>query len=125
MKRIATLSLSVILGAAAPGTFAQSGGMGNHDAKGMDMKSMDMKRVEADKKGMTTTHRGTGVVKNINTADGVVTLAHGPIKTLNWPAMTMGFKLEDKAWLSKIKPGDKVEFTFVQVDRSYVITGMK
>jgi Cu(I)/Ag(I) efflux system protein CusF len=39
-----------------------------------------------------------------------VTIAHDPIKALNWPAMTMPFKVADKALLAKVKVGAKVRF---------------
>ncbi len=121
MKRFATLCLSLVLGLGAPTVaFAQAS-----DTKGMDMKGMDMKGMATEKSASTTTHKGTGVVKNINAGDGIVTLVHEPIKSLSWPAMTMGFKVKDKVLLDKVKPGDKVEFTLVQAGKDYVITSMK
>lgn len=53
---------------------------------------------------------GTGVVKKIDAKTGSVTIAHDPIKALNWPAMTMPFKVADKALLAKVKVGAKVRF---------------
>ena len=134
MKRTATLSLLIALSVVTPnGVLAQSSDMNKKDTKGMDMNSMDMKSMDMkamDEKGMAmskkaTTHKGVGVVEKIDATDGVVTLAHEPIKSLNWPAMTMGFKVKDKTLLDKVKPGDKVEFTLVQTGKDYVITGMR
>ena len=90
---------------------------------GMDMKGMDMK----DMKGMNmeaapATHSGTGTVKKIDVAKGVVTLAHGPIASLRWPAMTMSFELKDAALAKGIKVGDAVDFELVRSQDSYVIT---
>ncbi len=34
------------------------------------------------------THKMTGVVKELDPAKGRVTLAYGPVKSLNWPAGT-------------------------------------
>ena len=53
---------------------------------------------------------GTGVVKKIDAKSGSVTIAHDPIKALNWPAMTMPFKVADKALLAKMKVGAKIRF---------------
>ena len=53
---------------------------------------------------------GTGVVKKIDAKSGSVTIAHDPIKALNWPAMTMPFKVADKAVLDQMKVGAKVRF---------------
>ena len=49
---------------------------------------------------------------------GQVTLAHGPVKSLNWPSMTMAFDVRDKTLLNKLAMGKKVEFQFVQEGRS-------
>ncbi|MBA4011836.1 MAG: hypothetical protein C0481_08225 [Phenylobacterium sp.] len=53
---------------------------------------------------------GTGVIKKVDAKTGSVTIAHDPIKALNWPAMTMPFKVADKALLAKVKVGAKVRF---------------
>src|SRR5260221_164992 len=55
-------------------------------------------------------HRGTGKVLSLDAASGHVELAHDPIASLQWPAMSMGFQAEDKGQLASIKPGDRVEF---------------
>jgi Cu(I)/Ag(I) efflux system protein CusF len=121
MKRSATLVLFVALSAVVPTvSFGQAGDLNKKGSSAMDMKDMGM-----NKKAATTTHKGVGVIKDINAADGVVTLAHEPIKSLNWPAMTMAFKVKDKSLMDKIKPGDKVEFTLVQVGKDYLITRVK
>lgn len=80
---------------------------------GMDMKSM---KTEVS----PVTHRGTGTVKKIDT--GMVTLSHGPIAILHWPAMTMRFKLKDAALAKGIKVGDVVDFELVQSGSNYVVT---
>lgn len=53
---------------------------------------------------------GTGVVKKVDAKSGTVTIDHGPIKALNWGAMTMPFKVADAALLSGLKVGAKVSF---------------
>jgi Cu(I)/Ag(I) efflux system protein CusF len=39
--------------------------------------------------------------------------------------MSMGFKVGDPKLLGKLKKGDKIQFTFVQSGRDYVITSVK
>ncbi|WP_370190936.1 efflux RND transporter periplasmic adaptor subunit [Qipengyuania sp.] len=58
------------------------------------------------------TYRATGTIKSI-TARGV-TLRHGPVPALEWPAMTMTFASEGPAQLRGFKSGDRVAFTFEQ-----------
>jgi Cu(I)/Ag(I) efflux system protein CusF len=70
-------------------------------------------------------HQATGVVKSVDLAKSSVTLAHDPVKSLKWPAMTMPFTVKDKALLDKLQPGKKIEFEFVQQGRNYVITSVK
>jgi Cu(I)/Ag(I) efflux system protein CusF len=70
-------------------------------------------------------HQATGVVKSVDPAKNTVMLAHDPVKSLKWPAMTMGFTVKDKALLDKLQPGKKVQFEFVQQGRNYIITSVK
>lgn len=56
------------------------------------------------------TVQGTGVVKGVNPKAGTVTLHHGPIVALKWPAMTMTFKATPEA-VKAAKTGKSVSFT--------------
>lgn len=75
--------------------------------------------------GAQTAHKASGVVKNVDPKAGTVTIAHGPIKSLQWPAMTMTFAVKDKALLGKLAQDRKVEFEFVQQGSDYVITSAR
>ena len=70
-------------------------------------------------------HQGTGVVKRIDAAKGVVSLKHGPVKSLNWPGMTMDFNVRDPKLLAGVKPDQQVKFEFVEDKGRYVITSIK
>ena len=116
MKRLIVLSAVLALSIAMiPLSFAQ--GMG-----GMDMKGMDMGK---DKKSKDKVHKGSGTVKKVDPAGGKVTIAHGPIPTMKWPAMNMTFTVKDKALLGKFSQDKKVEFEFVEQGSDYVITSAK
>lgn len=67
-------------------------------------------------------YQAAGVVKKIDAANGKVTISHGPVKSLNWPAMTMGFSVKDPKVLGKLAPEAKIQFQFVQQGSEYVIT---
>lgn len=88
-----------------------------------DMKGMDMNKAPAAT--AQSTHKAVATVKNVDPSEGTVTLAHEPVKSLNWPAMTMGFKVADKKLLDKLSKGSKVEVEFMQVDKDYVLTSVK
>jgi Cu(I)/Ag(I) efflux system protein CusF len=89
------------------------------------MKDMDMKGMKSDKKAEDRSHKGTGIVTNIDRTGGKVTLKHDPIKSLNWPTMTMAFAVKDRAMLDKLAKDKKVEFEFVQQGQQFVITSIK
>ncbi|CAN7762820.1 efflux RND transporter periplasmic adaptor subunit [Pseudorhodoferax sp. LjRoot39] len=57
-------------------------------------------------------HVGDGKVESVE-ADGI-TISHGPIASLKWPAMTMGFSKPTPKAFADIKPGDTVRFEFRQ-----------
>lgn len=51
-----------------------------------------------------------GLVKKIDKAAGEVVIQHGQLDSIGMPPMTMAFGVADKAWLSKLKAGDKIKF---------------
>lgn len=64
--------------------------------------------------GATPVHKGQGTVEDIDAGAGTVTITHGPIPDLKWPAMTMEFQVSDKALLKSVKPGQSVAIDIVQ-----------
>lgn len=67
-----------------------------------------------------------GLVKKVDKPGAKVTIAHGALANLGMPAMTMVFRVKDKAWLDQMKNGDKIRFladdvngnlTIVKVDK--------
>ncbi|HEY8326902.1 MAG TPA: efflux RND transporter periplasmic adaptor subunit [Rhodanobacter sp.] len=55
-------------------------------------------------------HKAEGKVESV-APDGV-TISHGPVATLQWPSMTMGFAKTSPDAFADIKPGDQVRFEF-------------
>ncbi len=88
-----------------------------------DMKGMDMTKKPAASSEQK--HKGVGTVKQVDPKAGIVTLAHEPVKSMNWPSMTMGFKVKDKMLFDKLAQGKKVEFEFVQEGQDYIVTSVK
>jgi len=60
------------------------------------------------------THHGDGSVESVDAARASVMLAHAPIASLKWPAMSMEFRVKDPALLLTMKPGQKISFDFVE-----------
>lgn len=140
MKLVSTATLIAALSFSAA-TFAQPGDMGNMkmECKGMqncmDMKDMDAKNCQSMMKGMdakgtakaakSTAHEADAVVKELDATQGKVTLAHGPVKSLGWPAMTMAFAVKDKTLFDKLAVGTKVHVGFKKEGDEYVVTSVK
>lgn len=68
-------------------------------------------------------HQATGVVRKID--KNKVTIQHGPVQSLSWPAMTMAFTVKDKALIDRLGKDKKVDFEFRQEGKDYVITAVK
>lgn len=122
---MAALMIALTLGAGAALAQQKMGDMKDMGMQKMDgMKSMDMGGQKA-MPGAQTTHKGVGVVKKLDAGGGSVTFDHEPVKSLDWPAMTMTFAVKDKMLLDKLTVGKKAEFEFVQDGKGYVVTGVK
>ena len=52
---------------------------------------------------------GEGSVTEIDEAEGKITIDHGPIPAVGWPAMTMAFAADEES-LGKVSVGDRVTF---------------
>ena len=56
---------------------------------------------------VATIAKAEGTVESINA--GKITIAHGPVDALKWPAMTMAFNAT-REQLASVKVGQKVQF---------------
>lgn len=66
-----------------------------------------------------------GEVRKVDSAQGKVTLRHGPLENLAMPAMTMVFKVADPKMLDGLKEGDKVKFTADKVNGAFTVTAIQ
>ena len=108
------MKLSVLVAAAsllaATGAWAQAG----HDHSGHAMPTTA--------KAPAGQMDNSGEVRRVNADAKKITIAHGPLKAYDMPAMTMPFAVKDPALLTKIKPGDKVRFALEKAGDDLVIT---
>jgi Cu/Ag efflux protein CusF len=58
-----------------------------------------------------TAASASGIVQSVDPKARTVTIAHGAVASLKWPAMTMSFKTGDVD-LTSVKAGDHVSFEF-------------
>ena len=77
----------------------------------MPMDKMPMKKMQMEQSGAAATAQASGTVKSIDSQKGSVTIAHGPVPAVKWPAMTMGFKATPEQ-LAQVQVGQQVMFEF-------------
>ena len=68
--------------------------------------------------------KGVGTVTAIDPAKGTITLDHGEITELSWPAMQMGFSAKPDV-LAGTKVGDRVDFEIDWDGKTGTISSLK
>lgn len=69
-------------------------------------------------------HHAVAVVHTVNRDNGTVSVVHEPVRSLNWPAMTKTFVVEDRRLFDKLIIGKKVCIEFEKRNSGYVITAV-
>lgn len=82
----------------------------------------DMPMMKTDEKSQTASAQGS--VTAIDNAAGTITISHGPVPAVNWPAMTMAFEA-DEAARRNVSIGDDVSFEFRPVEGGARITSIE
>lgn len=67
-------------------------------------------------------YSGTGKIQSIT--DDQVTIAHGPIEGIGWPAMAMSFTAPT-GMAEGVSVGSQVDFSFRQDGSAYVLTSLR
>lgn len=88
---------------------AAIGGLGHagHGAKGAPSEAAATKPVAM------VGHLALGTVEEIDVKSSTVTIAHGEVPSLKWPAMSMEFKVAHSGLLTDLRTGSKIRFEFV------------
>lgn len=67
----------------------------------------------------------TGEVKKVDKSTGKMTIKHGPLANLGMDAMTMVFRVQDKAMLDQVKAGDKINFVAEEPNGQLTVTKLE
>ena len=86
---------------------AAVGGFG-HAGHGADAKT------GTQEKAKTVGHSAEGSIEAIDLKGGLMTVSHGPVASLKWPAMSMEFSVANSGLLQGYKAGDVIGFEFVE-----------
>ena len=63
-----------------------------------------------------------GEIRKVDKDAKKITIKHGPIQSLDMPAMTMVFQVKEPAMLEQVKPGDKVKFEAQKLGGAFTVT---
>ena len=92
-------------------------------ALAINNSNMGGMKMDAPKVAVGKAHKAQGIVNSIDMPTAKVNLSHEAIPSLHWPKMTMSFMVSDKQGLSKLKPGQHVDFELSEkTPGQYVIT---
>lgn len=71
-------------------------------------------------------HEAVGRLDDVDAKDGTMIITHEPVKSLNWPTMTMEFVPSNEAVAKSAQPGDAIRFEFVErKPGEWVVTKME
>ena len=117
------------------GSLALSGCQQENDAEsGVGQSSADMP--EAPSAGSPDGRKGTGqgerLTGEVHTGSGDiteingdrVTISHGPVASIGWPAMTMTFQAGSPSVLQGLNMGDPVDFQFRKSGERFVLASI-
>jgi Cu/Ag efflux protein CusF len=66
-----------------------------------------------------------GEIKKVDKDAAKLTIKHGELKALDMMPMTMVFKVQDKAMLTRVVAGDKVRFSAEKINGALTVTAME
>ena len=66
-----------------------------------------------------------GEIRKVDKEAAKLTIRHAELKHLDMPAMTMVFKVGDKAMLGQVAAGDKVRFSADKVGGALTVTALE
>lgn len=90
-----------------------------------EAKTDDMNMTEPATPAAAGAITSTGTVTQVDAAAGTITINHGPIAAISWPAMTMQFTAENPAILQGIAVGDSVSFELKSAAETSVVTSVQ
>jgi Cu(I)/Ag(I) efflux system periplasmic protein CusF len=115
MNKTISIAVIALVATALPGCSKQAEPSPNASTEPLDNMTMS----NEPKMG-----KATGTVTAIDPVAGKITLDHGPVAELQWPAMTMAFGAKPDM-LKGVTVGDKVSFEFMMTGANAEIVVIK
>ena len=123
MKLHAILLTTVLLAGCsqAPSNAVDSQAAPAEDAKTPASEPAPMAGEAMPADAAATKASASGTVEAVDAAAGKITISHGPVEALKWPAMTMGFNATPEQ-VASVQAGQKVQFEFESQGMDATIT---
>lgn len=110
----AAITALLLTGCAEDGPSTESTGRESGGTRGMQEPAPDGAQ-----------HSAEGTINSVDAASDTVNISHEPVTSIGWPAMTMNFQLADPSLATRVRPGQRVEFTFRTDQGSATITDVR
>lgn len=126
MKKIQSTAV-LLISSLALAACGQSGEANTQDgrsgaaAQSTGMPGMNGDAQSAEATGLT--HSANGDITELSSDS--VTISHGPVGSIGWPAMTMTFRAQSGDILQGLNVGDPVDFQFQKAGEQYRLTSIK
>jgi Cu/Ag efflux protein CusF len=117
MNRLLTGILLLALGTGTAAACPMMDMMGQH--------GQDHAAAQAAAPSDVATPQTDGEILKVDAAAQKLTVKHGRIENLGMSPMTMVFRVKDPAFLTLVKPGDKVKMTVERVDGALTIVALQ
>lgn len=75
-----------------------------------------------DETAVVQTAQAQGIVRAVDARAGTITIQHGAIAALNWPAMTMNFRVASADVLRGVTVGSRIHFVLRTERGAQVVT---
>lgn len=95
----------------------------NDDQMAMDDADMPIMGDRMTDGGAMKAASAEGTVTAVDPEAGTITIDHGPVPAIEWPAMTMAFEA-DQQIRDDVKVGDEVSFEFRTGEAGSVVTSI-
>ena len=124
MKKLPAMVILGTLGLAACGETDSTSSENSNSGRVAADANGSMGAAPAEAPGQTgEAYSGNGDITEISA--NKVTISHGPIEGIGWPAMTVGFSVNSPDLLRGLSVGDPVKFNFQKAGSDYVITSIE
>ena len=107
--------------AISPAAFADS----DHGKKGHSGHGASSQSASSQGASAQTADMAEGEIRRVDKDAKKITIKHGPLQSLDMPAMTMVFQVRDLAQLEQVQVGDKVKFSAEKLGGAYTVTSIE